>query len=57
MKLYKYALVFLFKKKSAKIFGLFDLYQNRTDSRYLKGSSTTVILKDLFFVLKVLERK
>ena len=26
----------------------FDLYQSRTDSCYLKGSSTTVILKDLF---------
>ena len=33
-----------------KLFLIIDLYQSRTDSGYLKGSSTTVILKDLIFL-------
>ena len=33
-----------------KFFFIIDLYQSRTDSSYLKGSSTTVILKDLIYI-------
>ena len=33
-----------------KLFLIIDLYQSRTDSGYLKGSSTTVILKDLLLL-------